>query len=500
MSLGKRLRLDEVITSMPELGPTLPDGGFSWIVLVGVMAIQMTVPSISSMYGVVLGYMVRDDTPDFDMWTKKIALTPILFTAFWSIADPWTRIIVKLASVPRLIGLVGVSLLSVGVLASGYLASGGVGAYLAGMSAGAVMGIGASFVLVQSENVLRRHFRTRLRLALTLRSLALSAGLVLAPGFALALLSESGLHMGLLMMACVFTPTALGTMALRSPNLRSCSSPYSLLLSEEDNELTPRRNPNVARDSQPAETSVNSGDAIYEIAEEASAKGEDPPSLFSQGNNAFNYQDPDDDLDLFVAPALKSIHFTWKQEFQVFRSLKFWLGTAACLGARLGALFLWILLPSLTVTRIEDADLSDGASLSIVAGIGTLVPNAAAYWRPSTARWRSLAFGGSSWLGAFVLFGLSYNFSYPGLAILAFAGGVAVGGSAVSVESALQDTLGDQPARKAHTILSTLVGLAILLFSFIQSPSLCLQLAALSQCVGGAYWVIVPCLGSIRAR
>ena len=41
MSMGGRLRLDEVVTSLPELGPTLPDGGYSWIVLVGVMAIQV---------------------------------------------------------------------------------------------------------------------------------------------------------------------------------------------------------------------------------------------------------------------------------------------------------------------------------------------------------------------------------------------------------------------------------------------------------------------------
>lgn len=31
-------------------------------------------------------------------------------------------------------------------------------------------------------------------------------------------------------------------------------------------------------------------------------------------------------------------------------------------------------------------------------------------------------------------------------------------------------------------------------------PSLCLQLAAIFQFAGGAYWVIVPCLGSFRAR
>lgn len=320
-------------------------------------------------------------------------------------ADPWTRIIVSLASVPRLVGLVGVSLLSIGVLASGYLATGGVGAYLASLSAGAVMGIGTSFVLVQSENVLRRHFRTRLRLALTLRSLALSAGLVLAPGFALALLSESGLQTGLLLMACIFTPTALGTMALRSPKLQSRSSPYTLLLSEEDNELTSRVTADIIRDTQQQSTSGNDN-TLY--AEGPRIDKDDPPSLFQQGSNTFNYQDPEEDLDLFVAPSSRSSIFTWKQEIRVLRVFKFWLGILACIGYKTGGLFLWILLPTLVFTKTSDANLSDGVALSIVAGLGTLVPNAAAYWRPSTAQWRSLWFGGASWLGGLVLLGKKY--------------------------------------------------------------------------------------------
>lgn len=41
MSIFKRLHLDEVITSIPELGPTIPDGGNSWLVLFGIMIVQV---------------------------------------------------------------------------------------------------------------------------------------------------------------------------------------------------------------------------------------------------------------------------------------------------------------------------------------------------------------------------------------------------------------------------------------------------------------------------
>lgn len=40
MSSVKRLRLDEV-TSFPELGPTIPDGGYAWIILFGVFLVQV---------------------------------------------------------------------------------------------------------------------------------------------------------------------------------------------------------------------------------------------------------------------------------------------------------------------------------------------------------------------------------------------------------------------------------------------------------------------------
>lgn len=50
MANAGRLRLDEVISSVPELGPTLPDGGYSWIVLAGAMVIQVKIYWDSSIY------------------------------------------------------------------------------------------------------------------------------------------------------------------------------------------------------------------------------------------------------------------------------------------------------------------------------------------------------------------------------------------------------------------------------------------------------------------
>lgn len=150
---------------------------------------------------------------------------PVYDSSFFRRLDPWTRAITDLASIPRVVGLIGVALLSTGIIASGYLATGGVGAYLASLSAGAVMGIGASFVIVQSETLLRKHFRVRLPLALALKNIAASFGYTLVPALTHFLLGETGLKAGLLLMTTALIPAAMGTLTLRSPAPQR-ESPY----------------------------------------------------------------------------------------------------------------------------------------------------------------------------------------------------------------------------------------------------------------------------------
>lgn len=52
--------------------------------------LQITVPSVLSMYGIVLGYLTTNNALFyFDLWSAKIILTPILFVAFWSLAGTY---------------------------------------------------------------------------------------------------------------------------------------------------------------------------------------------------------------------------------------------------------------------------------------------------------------------------------------------------------------------------------------------------------------------------
>ncbi|XP_011151808.1 uncharacterized protein LOC105190659 [Harpegnathos saltator] len=494
MSLVERLHLDEVVTSYPELGPTAPDGGYSWIVLLGVIFIQITVPSVLSMYGVVLGYLAKNDALDFDVWSQKITWTPILFVAFWNLADPWTRAIAELASIPRLVGLIGVGLLSTGIIASGYLATGGVGAYLASLSAGAVMGIGASFVIVQSETLLRKHFRVRLPLVLALKNIAASFGYTLVPALTHFLLEETDLKAGLLLMTTALIPTAMGTLALRSPAPQR-ASPYRLLLSgDEDNELGIRMAPDIAEETNDQSNSANNVSYLHSSAKQDT----NAAPLFSEVNSIYAFQE-DEDVELFVNPSVRSKR--WQQEFRVLRYFRFWAALVTWIGMKAYSLFFWILVPTLYLKRSLPEYYSDWVMLLIVAGFGTFLPSVGSCWLIiTTMRYRRIYFGVTCWLGSLVLIGLTFASNYYWFFTCSLLGGISINGLLICQDSTLCDVLGNQFAHRSRNLFSTFIGLGMLFFCFMRSENVCLRVVALLQFLGGSYWLMPPIWDIIQAR
>lgn len=446
----------------------------------------MTVSSILAMYGIVLAYIRENKTTDFDLWSEKIILTPIIFTAFWNLADPWTRIIVNIATVPRLLGITGVILLAVGIIASGYLATGGVGVYLASISAGAVMGIGASFVILLSDHVLRKYFRKKLLIALTLRNVGSSFGLVLIPCITNLLLHEAKLRTGLQLMTTVLLPTALGTLTFRLPSLQQ-TSPYSLLLStEEDTELPVRITSDDSKDLEDSNNQNYVENFGYGEAEETAHGG----GLLSEGNNIYAYEELDEDVDLFVNPVVHSDN-KWNHQLQAFKNFQCLAAIIGWVGMKMCALFFWLLLPALSYEIVSNSYF--WMSLSVMAGISTFLPNLVSYKvLKLTNQNRRLYFGVASWLSGASLIGLTYATTYPWMMICAFLGGISLGSLSTCQDLALYDVLGSETVRAVHKLFSTIVGICIFTFGFVHNGNLCLSLTALLQFFGGLYWISSP--------
>ncbi|RLU20595.1 hypothetical protein DMN91_007208 [Ooceraea biroi] len=381
---------------------------------------------------------------------------------------------------PRLVGLIGVVLLSTGVIASGYLATGGVGAYLASLSAGAVMGIGASFVIVASESVLRKHFRVRLPLVLTLKNIAASVGFTIVPALTHFLLAATGLKTGLLLMTVAFIPTALGTLTLRSPPPQR-ASPYRLSDRETESE---RRN-----------------NGVDNVGYDSSDKQErNPVPLFSEVNSIYAYQDADEDVELFVSPILQASN-KWKQELRVIQYFRFWAAVVTWIGLRAGTLFFWILIPVLFLERAEIGYQSDDwATLLVIAGVGSFVPSVASRWSITTnAEHRKIYFGIACWLSGGILIGLTYANTYYLFLTCSLIGGACLNSLLTCQDLALCDVLGNQFAYYSRRLFSSFVGLGMLTFSFVRNQNACLTAAALLLFVGGFYCVVLTMWNIVQA-
>ncbi|CAK9795520.1 hypothetical protein ANTPLA_LOCUS403 [Anthophora plagiata] len=492
MSLTKGLRQDKVITSFPELGPTVPDGGYAWIVLCGAFLVQMTVPSIIAMYGIVSAYVHAHRFIEFGLWNDNITFTLIIFTAFWNLADPWTRIIVNIATVPCLLGITGVILLAVGIIASGYLATGGGGVYLASTSAAAVMGIGASIVMLLSDHILRKYFRKKLLIALALRNVGSSFGLVLILYIMSLLLHELELQTNLQLMTTVLLPAALGTLTFRLPSQQQ-TSPYSLLLSsDEDTECLIKITSDDPKDLQDSNNQNYVENFGYGEAEKTANGG----GLLNEGNNIYAYEELDEDVDLFVNPVVQSDN-KWNHQFQALKNFQCLATIIGWVGMKMCTLLFWLLLPFLSEPCKNDPYLS--VSLYVAAIIGTFLPNLVSYKvLKLTNQNRRLYFGVASCLSGASLIGVIYA-PYPWLMICALSGGISLGNLSICQDLALYDVLGFEKVRSVHKSFSTIVGVCIFMFGIIHGlMNLCLHLTALLQILGGLYWISSPLLNLIN--
>lgn len=169
-----------------------------------------------------------------------------------------------------------------------------------------------------------------------------------------------------------------------------------MLLTDEDNELGIRISPERESDRQ-----NNGADNVgYDNGDK---QDRNAAPLFSEMNSIYTYQEPDEDVELFVSPAAQSDK--WKQEFRVARYFRFWAAVVTWIGMRAGSLFFWILVPVLSLQREEQVYYTDGwMKLLVVAGVGSLVSNIASYWSiVTTVQYRRIYFGGACWLGSIIL-------------------------------------------------------------------------------------------------
>lgn len=118
------LHLDRVVASQPEIGPTPPDGGYGWLIVVSAVVYHVTVPTVISLYGLIILKSIREvdheENEVLRIWDVDIALVPVIMVVMRLLLESWCRALIKVFNMPRFIALAGLCMTVAGILLSSY--------------------------------------------------------------------------------------------------------------------------------------------------------------------------------------------------------------------------------------------------------------------------------------------------------------------------------------------------------------------------------------------
>ncbi|XP_018561764.1 uncharacterized protein LOC108903905 [Anoplophora glabripennis] len=181
---NEELVIDGVLSTQPELGPSIPDGGYGWVVFLATLFFQALIPSLIVSFGIFLAFSRLSNITGEDinpmLWDDKLVYTPLLFVATWTFFDPTARALISNSTWPRLVATAGTCLTCAGLL---FLWMGmiGYGGTLVFILAGGVSGIGASIQIAQCEILMAQYFRLKHAVLAHITQAVSAFGFLIAP-------------------------------------------------------------------------------------------------------------------------------------------------------------------------------------------------------------------------------------------------------------------------------------------------------------------------------
>ncbi|KAL0830314.1 hypothetical protein ABMA28_002513 [Loxostege sticticalis] len=179
------LHLDRVVATQPEIGPTPPDGGYGWLIVVSASIYHITVPSLLTLYGLVILRAIRDEEHEEEeslkIWDMDLALVPIIMLVIRLLLESWCIAVVKIFNMPRFMALAGLCLTVAGVLLSSYSTDTYSNDHIVNVFAGIFAGTGCALTGQQTDVIITHYFQEKLTIAQRLVRMAPSIGNFLAP-------------------------------------------------------------------------------------------------------------------------------------------------------------------------------------------------------------------------------------------------------------------------------------------------------------------------------
>nr|XP_023016104.1 uncharacterized protein LOC111505511 [Leptinotarsa decemlineata] len=181
---NEELVIDSVLSTQPELGPSIPDGGYGWVVFMATLFFQALIPSITVSFGIFLIFsrlpnLTKDDR-DPKLWDDNFIYVPLFFTCAWTLADPSIRSLISNSTWPRLVATAGTCLTCAGLLFM-WMGFADYGKNILFPLAGITTGIGASIQISQCEIILTQYFKFKHTILVHITQGVTSVGFILTP-------------------------------------------------------------------------------------------------------------------------------------------------------------------------------------------------------------------------------------------------------------------------------------------------------------------------------
>lgn len=179
---NQELVIDNVLSTQPELGPTIPEGGWGWVVFFISLFFQTLIPSLIVSFGMFLVFSrvpsIAGNNPK--LWDNKLLHVPLFFIASWTFFDPTSRKLIAQSTWPKLFATGGTCLTCAGLLFV-WMGMTGAGQSWLFVLAGFVSGIGASIQMSQCEILLSQYFRLKLPILIHIGHAAAAMGFIVSP-------------------------------------------------------------------------------------------------------------------------------------------------------------------------------------------------------------------------------------------------------------------------------------------------------------------------------
>ncbi|XP_019768912.2 uncharacterized protein LOC109543569 isoform X2 [Dendroctonus ponderosae] len=178
------LVIDNVLSTQSELGPTIPDGGYGWIVFLVTLFFQLLIPSLLASFGILLPFVSMKSAEanggTLKLWDNSILHTPLFFIASWTVWEPASRQFITHSKWPKLFATAGTCFICAGLLFLWMGITGNNQSWLFILS-GILSGLGASIQMAQCQIIIAQYFRLKLPILNHLSHATSALGFILAP-------------------------------------------------------------------------------------------------------------------------------------------------------------------------------------------------------------------------------------------------------------------------------------------------------------------------------